>query len=581
MLSMAVFSCKNEDEPVLPIISGFTPTNGPVTTAVTIFGANFGTTSPTVKFGTVTATVTSFSATQIVTSVPAGATTGKISVTVGTTTVTSTSDFTVGGFPTVTKGTGPANAITEITANETWTASNRYLLKGLVVVKDGVTLTIEPGTVIFGDKATRGGLIIARGGKINAIGTSTSPIVFTSSQPKGERSYGDWIGILIAGKAANNASANRAFEGLPSNALFQYGIGAGADTPADNSGTLKYVRIEFSGIAISDGNETNGLTMGSVGSGTTIEYVQISFGGDDSFEWFGGTVNGKWLITFRGFDDDFDTDNGYSGKVQYGLALTDPYVADQSQSNNFESDNDATGSINIPITSAVFSNITSVGYETRTRAIAATDPGNGNYVSGVRTNNAGRALHIRRNTGISVYNSVFIGGSLAGLSLDGTAVQGKFEDGTANAIEFRANVFAGTRSASGSGSAGTAARGGVFAYEGGNGFTFSVNATNTAFATDSTSFYTLNTTAGLNLQGGSPSAITVTDALKLENLTRFSRITNPALLLDATSPLATGAVFTGKAATGFTTTGTFRGAFGTTTNWAADWTNFDPQNTDY
>jgi hypothetical protein len=550
MLSFTIFSC-GDDTPapvVVPIISGFTPGNGPVTTQITIFGANFGT-SPTVKFGSIDATVISSTAVQIVTTVPTGATTGKISVTTGGQTATSTSDFVVGGLPQVIKGTGPAGTITNITANETWTAGNRYLLRGLVVINDGVTLTIQPGTVIFGDKATRGGLIVARGGKLIADGTAANPIVFTSSQPAGERSYGDWIGILIAGKAVNNQSANQQFEGLPNDTKFQYGIGTGADTPMDNSGTLRYVRIEFSGIAISDGNETNGLTLGSVGSGTILEFIQVSFCGDDSYEWFGGTVDAKNIIAFRGWDDDFDVDFGHSGRVQFGLGLRDPFIADQSQSNGFETDNNSTGSAATPITSAVFSNITYVGGERGSRGSgSANNVNNANY---------GRALHIRRNSSLSVFNSVFIGSVLAGLSLDGTAVQSKFETATADAIQFRGNVFSVARTTS------LPARGGFFAFEGGSGFSEPIVDAQTAFNNNNT----INTDVS---------------TLGIANLVAFANITSPTLLPTAGSTLlGSSPVFTGKANnTYFNTTLTYKGAFGAT-NWATGWTNFDPQNTAY
>ena len=107
---------------------------------------------------------------------------------------------------------------------------------------------------------------------------------------------------------------------------------------------MKYVRIEYPGIAYSPNNEINGLTFGGVGRGTTIDYIQVSYSGDDSYEWFGGTVNCKHLIAYRGWDDDFDTDFGYQGKLQFLVGLRDPEVADQSGSNGFESDNDGSGS---------------------------------------------------------------------------------------------------------------------------------------------------------------------------------------------------------------------------------------------
>ena len=170
-------------------------------------------------------------------------------------------------------------------------------------VEDGATLTIEPGTIIKGEKSSKGSLIVKRGGKIIANGTVDKPIVFTSNQAKGSRAAGDWGGLVLLGKAPVNKTP-AVIEGEN---LTQFG---GTDA-ADNSGSLKYVRIEFAGIAFETDKEINGLTFGGVGSGTTIDYVQVSHSGDDSYEWFGGTVNAKHLIAFRGLDDDFDTDNRF------------------------------------------------------------------------------------------------------------------------------------------------------------------------------------------------------------------------------------------------------------------------------
>jgi hypothetical protein len=132
----------------------------------------------------------------------------------------------------------------------------------------------------------------------------------------------------------------------------------------DNSGTLKYVRIEFGGYVYAPNNEINGLTFGAVGSGTTIDYVQVSYSNDDAFEWFGGAVNCKHLVSYRNLDDDFDTDNGYSGIVQFALAIRDPQISDNpsvSTSEGFESDNNATGSSVSPYTRAIFTNCTLIG----------------------------------------------------------------------------------------------------------------------------------------------------------------------------------------------------------------------------
>jgi len=294
----------------------------------------------------------------------------------------------------------PVNANNEIEANFTMKRGKVYLLQNWVYVKDGVTLTIEPGVVIRGDKATKGALIIEKGARIVAQGTELEPIVFTSNQPVGQRSYGDWGGLVICGKATVNKVDPVIEGGLRST----YG---GTDD-ADNSGVLKYVRIEFPGIAFQPDKEINGLTFGAVGTGTLIDYVQVSYSGDDSYEWFGGTVNAKHLIAFRGWDDDFDTDYGYRGMVQFAVALRDPVVADPgSGSNGFESDNDGTGTASTPITNPIFSNVSMFGpLATPSTTI------NVNYKN---------ALHLRRNTKLSIYNSL-ISGFAGGVLIEGASV---------------------------------------------------------------------------------------------------------------------------------------------------------------
>ena len=242
-----------------------------------------------------------------------------------------------------------------ITTNTTWAAKNKYLLEGFVYVEAGATLTIEPGTIIKGDKSTKATLIVKPGAKLIAEGTKTKPIVFTSNQAKGSRNYGDWGGLIILGKAkVNKTPATIEGENIST---------FGGTDDNDNSGILKYVRLEFGGIAFETDKEINGLTLGGVGKGTTIEYVQVSNNGDDAYEWFGGNVNAKYLVSYKNLDDDFDTDWGYSGNVQYGFSLRDAKVADQctcSDSNGFESDNDAAGSEAAPQTNAKFANISIV-----------------------------------------------------------------------------------------------------------------------------------------------------------------------------------------------------------------------------
>ena len=302
----------------------------------------------------------------------------------------------------------PATTITvstDITTSTTW--SGVILLQNKIYVKNNATLTIAPGTIIRGDKPTQGSLIVTRGAKLNAIGTLASPIIFTSNEGTGNRNEGDWGGIVLLGLARNNQPGGVAnIEGIVQTTDTQYG----GSFDNDNSGTLKYVRIEFAGIALEPNKEINGLTFGSVGSATTIDFIQVSHSGDDSFEWFGGTVNCKHLIAYRGLDDDFDTDFGFRGKIQFALAIRDKDVSDAiGDSNSFESDNDAAGSAGQPKTAAIFSNVTLVGPK-----------GNGSIVLPVGEKFE-KAFRLRRNTAVSCFNSLVVGWE-KGLSIEGTAV---------------------------------------------------------------------------------------------------------------------------------------------------------------
>lgn len=288
-----------------------------------------------------------------------------------------------------------------------------YLLKGWVYVASGAELTIEPGTIIKGDKETMAALIVERGGKLNAQGTATAPIVFTSEQEAGQRKPGDWGGVILCGQAKNNQTEQQ-IEGGPRTKH-------GGNNDADNSGVLSYVRIEFAGYPFQKDKEINGLTLGSVGSGTKIDHVQVSYSNDDSFEWFGGTVNCDHLIAYKGWDDDFDTDNGFSGRVQFGLAVRDSKIADTSQSNGFESDNCADGAQVSPYTSATFSNITFVGpradasFANNDAYITAGDyfPNNGSALGKFQA-----AMQIRRSSRLNCVNSVITDWPI-GLIIDG------------------------------------------------------------------------------------------------------------------------------------------------------------------
>ncbi len=323
----------------------------------------------------------------------------------------------------------PSNVVViqgRITQNMTLTSDKQYLLRGFVTVEDGATLTIEPGTIIYGEKETKGTLIIKRGGKIYANGTKERPIVFTSAQPVGQRATGDWGGVIILGRAPINVPGGTAvIEG----GLGDDGIYGGND-PDDSSGVFRYVRIEFPGIAYAPDNEINGLTLGAVGRKTLIEYVQVSYSGDDAFEWFGGTVNAKYLIAYKALDDDFDTDFGYSGKVQFAFSIREPSIADISGSNGFESDNDGSGTTNTPRTAPIFSNVTFIGPMPDTSFTGY----NPNYK---------RGAHLRRSTRLNLYNSVIVGWPV-GIFLDGSNV---VNDARNDTLQIKNVIIAGIKSA--------------------------------------------------------------------------------------------------------------------------------------
>ncbi len=192
-----------------------------------------------------------------------------------------------------------------------------------------------------------------------AEGTASKPIIFTSNKAVGSRAPGDWGGLLILGKAKNNIPGG---EGIIEGGFTAPLGNHGGSNDDDNSGVLKYVRVEFPGIAFQPGNEINGITFGSVGRGTTLDYLQVSYCGDDSYEWFGGSVNAKHLVSIANIDDVFDFDNGYTGKLQYLVAQRDPALADQAgQSNGIESDNSEKAFTTEPRTRPVISNLTLIG----------------------------------------------------------------------------------------------------------------------------------------------------------------------------------------------------------------------------
>jgi hypothetical protein len=293
-----------------------------------------------------------------------------------------------------------------ITSTTTLTSDKEWVLKGYVYVTDGAKLIIQPGTIIKSDISEKGALCIERGAQIVAEGTASKPIIFTSGRPVGERTPGDWGGIVILGRAKTNRTSEPTIEG---------GIGRafGGTNDLDNSGILKYVRIEYAGIAAMPNSEINALTLGGVGSGTTIENVQTIYANDDAFEFFGGTVNVKNLYAYGTADDDFDFDFGYRGKVSYSVSKRDPQFVDNGDAGNgVECDNDGTGSTAEPFTHPILDNMILVGP---------------NDVTSLPNHNL--AMRWRRATQFEVYNSTIIGYMKGGFSMESNETAQFYKDG--------------------------------------------------------------------------------------------------------------------------------------------------------
>ncbi len=242
----------------------------------------------------------------------------------------STVSFSIGG--TAAMLTGP------ITASRTLFADTVYTLSGYVKVQNGATLTIQPGTTIVGDTTQAGSsLWILRGAKIDAQGTADAPIVFTSARSPGNRKPGDWGGIIIIGNGIINRSGGPILtEGGAAGQAEDYSGGADDN---DNSGTLTYVRIEFAGFDISGaGQELNSLSSYAVGRGTKYEYLQTMSGLDDSFEYWGGAVDGRYLVSYESGDDHFDWTEGYHGRNQFLIAFQSQRLNPAPGTGSFSSD---------------------------------------------------------------------------------------------------------------------------------------------------------------------------------------------------------------------------------------------------
>ncbi len=298
-------------------------------------------------------------------------------------------------FPAVLAAQGVVQVFdADIVGDVLWTKNNTYVLNGLVFVEDGETLTIEAGTVVKGKPGqaeAASALIVARGGKIFAEGTPTQPIIFTAEAddvtdpndlPANTR--GLWGGVIILGRAVINvAGGEQDIEGIP--VTEPRGVYGGTDDD-DNSGVFRYVSIRYGGTNIGANNEINGLTMGAVGRGTTIEFVEVFNNADDGYEWFGGTVNTRYLVSAFNDDDGFDYDEGWRGHNQFWFLIQ----AEDAGGSGGEHDGGTTPEDGLPFAIPLIYNATYIG-------------------SGASSANTRSdfALNIRDNAGGKYYNSIF------------------------------------------------------------------------------------------------------------------------------------------------------------------------------
>ena len=294
-------------------------------------------------------------------------------------TVTPTGDFNA-GLPSKPQKHVPVDADGLITQNFL-SKDTVWLIDGISFVSPGQTLEIEAGTYLTTGNTKAyvhngvtnniaGVLVVPKTAKIDAEGTAAEPIVFTSPKASG-RAAGDFGGLVLLGQAPTNRTTPPVIEGIPQ--PIGVDVTYGGNISADDSGILKYVRIEFAGYNLTPDNEINGLTLGGVGSNTDLSYIQVSWGRDDAFEFFGGTVNADHLVALSNDDDDFDFDFGYTGTITHALSLKDPNSTNStsggsSDSNGLESDNDGTGSAASPKTKPILKNFTFMGVSTSATA---------------------------------------------------------------------------------------------------------------------------------------------------------------------------------------------------------------------
>lgn len=283
----------------------------------------------------------------------------------------------------------------DITENVTLETGKNYTLNGGIHVKAGATLTIQPGvTITAKHDGTVDYILVEQGAKIDAQGTASQPIVMTSEK----KEAGAWGGLHICGYAhTNNGSGSSEIGNAP----------YGGNNDADNSGTLKYIRLEYTGYAFDEEHEANGVSFYGVGNGTTVEYLQAYKGSDDGFEFFGGSVNVKYLVATSCSDDSFDWTEGWNGKAQFLVAYQEGetslgYACDCLM----ECDNNGTNFAATPVAHPVIANATLIG--------------NGGEAQGVR---------LRAGTEVELYNTIITGKGKA-LTVETNETENALKNGT-------------------------------------------------------------------------------------------------------------------------------------------------------
>jgi hypothetical protein len=305
-----------------------------------------------------------------------------------------------------------------LSGSHLWEARYYYVLRGAVFVDEGATLTIQPGTMAVGETATQGTLVVARGGRIIADGTADAPIVFTSDQPIGSRGRGDWGGLIINGRAPINLPGG---VGIGEGDTGQYG----GNDPYDNSGILRYVRVEYAGIEFSPDNELNGIAFQGVGRGTIVDHVQIKHNKDDGVEFFGGTVDVKHLLLTSIGDDSMDWTFGWTGRAQFVIAQQSGDDAD----NGIEADNNGNNNDLLPRSNPTLYNITFIG-----------DPDT------LEGNESDDGFEIREGTAATIRNFIVTGFKEWGIDFSNSSTLAQWANGSlslANGILYNNGILPG------------------------------------------------------------------------------------------------------------------------------------------